>query len=100
MMMMSNMDGVHVIREESGLDTAEHGVDDDTNWQQETCSYRVLNKVISLKPLMRSFKENLPCLSKELMTAAPPVNNMAVTRMLVMMPKTVKTLTDIRFAAN
>jgi hypothetical protein len=29
---------------------------------------------------------------KELMTAAPPVNNMAVTRMLVMMPKTVKTL--------
>jgi hypothetical protein len=29
---------------------------------------------------------------KELMTAAPPVNNIAVTRMLVMMPKTAKTL--------
>ena len=27
-----------------------------------------------------------------LMTAAPPVNNIAVTRMLVIMPKTVKTL--------
>ena len=26
------------------------------------------------------------------MTAAPPVNNIAVTRMLVIMPKTVKTL--------
>jgi len=29
---------------------------------------------------------------KELMTAAPPVNNIAVTRMLVMIPKTAKTL--------
>jgi hypothetical protein len=35
---------------------------------------------------------------KELMTAAPPVNNMAVTRMLVIMPKTVKTLDYIRYA--
>jgi hypothetical protein len=26
-------DGVHVIREECGLDTTEHGVDDDTNGQ-------------------------------------------------------------------
>jgi hypothetical protein len=37
---------------------------------------------------------------KELMTAAPPVNNIAVTRMLVMMPKTVKTLDDIRCATE
>jgi len=37
---------------------------------------------------------------KELMTAAPPVNNIAVTRMLVIMPKTVKTLDNIRCAAN
>lgn len=29
---------------------------------------------------------------KELMTAAPPVNNIAVTRMLVMIPKTAKTI--------
>lgn len=34
------------------------------------------------------------------MTAAPPVNNIAVTRMLVMMPKTVKTLNQVRFDAN
>jgi hypothetical protein len=33
---------------------------------------------------------------KDDMTAAPPVNNIAVTRILVMMPKTVKTLENVR----
>jgi hypothetical protein len=33
---------------------------------------------------------------REEITAAPPVNNMAVTRILVMMPKTVKTLNWVR----
>ena len=33
---------------------------------------------------------------REEMTAAPPVNNIAVTRMLVMMPNTVKTLMKVR----
>lgn len=36
-------------------------------------------------------------LVREEMTAAPPVNNMEVTRMLVIMPKTVKTLRQVRF---
>jgi hypothetical protein len=33
---------------------------------------------------------------KEEMTAAPPVNSMAVTSIFVMMPKTVKTLAKVR----
>lgn len=34
---------------------------------------------------------------RELMTAAPPVNSMAVTRILVMMPNTAKTLRIVSF---
>jgi hypothetical protein len=83
-------DGMNVIRQESGFDTTEHGVDNNTNGEQEASSNSVLSEVrLVFEQISNDFRLTIPV--KELITAAPPVNSIAVTRILVIMPKTVKT---------